>query len=361
MEREPQSTYTRLNDLFSERLPYTGFYRFLQWLEQTHPDYPPLGSTSFIRNDPVRLRPHAGMGFPASEFKGLEINPDENPASAPSIRTTFMGLYGVDSPLPTHYIDDIAQHREGYEAVEHFLDIFNHRILTQFYRIWRKHSYPATFESGGRDKISQSLLGLVGLGIPGTQEHIDTPLSRFLALLGIMRQPARTAEGIQALVNMVAPNTQARVIAHYLRRIPVPEARLGNQALLGDRPVIGGSGYDINSTVKIELFTDDQADAHGWLPPEHTLYHDLLTLLRVYLGWRLDAYITLTLPLKLLPAARLSARPAERSVYAGYTAVLGHNPERTTLNQQRKVTIPLGFYQGLRPNPVQRDVVNVDD
>lgn len=33
--------------------------------------------------------------------------------------------------------------------LETFLDIFNHRILTQFYRIWRKYSYPATFEAGG--------------------------------------------------------------------------------------------------------------------------------------------------------------------------------------------------------------------
>ncbi|VFS79569.1 Uncharacterized protein conserved in bacteria [Raoultella planticola] len=60
-----------------------------------------------------------------------------------------MGMYGVDSPLPTAYLDDITQRREGHEALQGFLDIFSHRILTQFYRIWRKYSYPATFEPGG--------------------------------------------------------------------------------------------------------------------------------------------------------------------------------------------------------------------
>jgi type VI secretion system protein ImpH len=97
--------------------------------------------------------------------------------------------------LPAAYLDDITQRREGHEALQGFLDIFSHRILTQFYRIWRKYSYPATFEPGGTDSISQSLLGLVGLGIPGTANHIATPVSRFLALLGVLRSPAKPRKG----------------------------------------------------------------------------------------------------------------------------------------------------------------------
>jgi type VI secretion system protein ImpH len=80
-----------------------------------------------------------------------------------------MGLYGVESPLPTHYIDDITQRREGYEATADFLDIFNHRLIAQYYRIWRKYSYPATFEEGGKDKTSQYLLGLAGSGLTAAQ------------------------------------------------------------------------------------------------------------------------------------------------------------------------------------------------
>jgi len=361
MERELQPAYTRLNDAIGKQLPYTGFYRFLQWLEQTHPQYPPLGSTSFISNDPVRLRPHPGMGFPASEFKGIEPHPDENLDSPPTVRTTFLGLYGVDSPLPTSYIDDIAQRRDGHEALEHFLDIFNHRILTQFYRIWRKHAYPATFAAGGSDKISQSLLGLVGLGIPGTAEHIDAPLSRFLALLGVMRQPARTAEGINALVNLLAPKTYSTVKPHYKRRIPVKAPNFDDGIDLGDRPVIGGFGYDINSMVEIRLTTEDRAEAQGWLPPNQSLYNDLLTMLRVYLGWRLDARITLTLPLRLLPAPRMTCQHSEQSVYMGYTAMLGHDPDHPAPDMPETVTVLLGNYQGLRPNPIRREVTHVDD
>jgi len=196
MARETQPPHSRLSPRMEADLTRMNFYRFCQLLEKQHPDRPPLGSTACPQDDAVRFSPWPGMGFPASELKSVEYSEDD--AAAPKVRTTFMGVYGVDSPLPTTYLDDISQRREGHEALQDFLDIFSHRILTQFYRIWRKYSYPATFERGGTDTISQSLLGLVGLGIPGTASHIATPVSRFLALLGVLRQPAKTQEGVQA-------------------------------------------------------------------------------------------------------------------------------------------------------------------
>ncbi|MHA3250094.1 type VI secretion system baseplate subunit TssG, partial [Yersinia pseudotuberculosis] len=47
------------------------FYRFCQLLEQ-QPGTLPLGSTNSPADDPVRFRPHPGMGFPVSELKALE-------------------------------------------------------------------------------------------------------------------------------------------------------------------------------------------------------------------------------------------------------------------------------------------------
>jgi type VI secretion system protein ImpH len=106
------------------------------------------------------------MGFPAAEIKGVELL--EHPHPPPTVRITFMGLYGVESPLPTHYIDDITQRREGYEAAADFLDIFNHRLITQYYRIWRKYSYPATLRKG-KDKPRSTCWGWQGLGLTVAQ------------------------------------------------------------------------------------------------------------------------------------------------------------------------------------------------
>ncbi|GAB3402850.1 type VI secretion system baseplate subunit TssG [Erwinia aphidicola] len=321
------------------------FYRFCQLLEKQHPDRPPLGSTACPQDDAVRFSPWPGMGFPSSELKSVEYSEDD--AAAPKVRTTFMGVYGVDSPLPTTYLDDISQRREGHEALQDFLDIFSHRILTQFYRIWRKYSYPATFERGGTDTISQSLLGLVGLGIPGTASHIATPVSRFLALLGVLRQPAKTQEGVQALVQLLAPETQARVSPYCLRPIEIsqPLGFYGEQDFLldGNAP-LGDEVMDTSSQLLIELFTDSESEAQGW-KPDGQLYQDFLVMLRVYLGWRFKAKIRLTVSTALLPVMPLGEAP----FWLGMSGVLGVEVGNIPDDVPQTFTTELGSYRGLQP------------
>lgn len=322
-------------------------YRFCQLLEQSAPGRPPLGSTARPADDPVRFRPDPGMGFPASELRAVEIDTAREDLPA-TVRTRLLGLYGVDSPMPTAWLDDIAQRREGHEALEAFLDIFNHRIFTQFYRIWRKYSYPASFEPGGTDATSQCLLGLIGLGIPGTRARIATPMSRFLALLSVMRLPTRNAEGILALVKLLAPNTQATVTAHWPRQVPLTRpASLSRQrkVLLSRGTPLGRRAVDVNSQLHLALFTEDPEEGERWLPGA-PLHADLLVLLRVYLGWRSTARLQLSVPLSSLPSPVLGQRP----LLLGRTAVLASsNP---ALPSNRLITINLGLYEGLEHDPL---------
>ena len=361
MEREPQSAYTRLKasgllESLDGRVAEANLYRFCQLLEKALPDHPPLGSTAHPGNDPVRFRPDPGMGFPASELRAIETDA-LNPQRPATVRTRLLGLYGVDSPMPSVFLDDIAQRREGHEALEAFLDIFNHRIFTQFYRIWRKYSYPATFEAGGTDATSQCLLGLIGLGIPGTAQQIATPVSRFLALLSVMRLPTRNAEGITALVKLLAPNTQAQVTPHWPLKIALEQP----PSLSRQRPVslsqgtpLGSAGFDANSQLRLTLHTDDTQEAEGWLPGGQ-LHSDLLVLLRVYLGWRCTAKLQLSLPVHSLPVPVLGHAP----IRLGMTGVLGLGSDAWQVAEHDTLTINLGRYQGLSINPHNRETQHV--
>lgn len=356
MEREPQSATARLIEQMREKLPYTQFYRFCQLLEQSQPDAPALGSHWQVKYDPVRFRPHPGMGFPASEFKRVEF-PDQAHLP-PTIRTTFMGLYGVESPLPTAYIDDITQRRDGHEAVSDFLDIFNHRMITQYYRIWRKYSYPATFVAGGRDRTSKYLLSLCGLGIDGCAETVATPVSRFLALTGMMRLPTRTSEGVVALVKLLAPDTQATVVAHDKLRIPLRN-RLAMSARqpvsMRSSPVMGTHAVDVNSQILLNLNTRNTDEAREWLPGGQ-LHTDLIALLHVYLGSRLHVRMQLSVLRSLLPDARLSCQPKESGVLLGRTAVMRTQRAVTaTPVNDTVITINLGRYQRVQENPHRRE------
>ncbi|WP_340611478.1 type VI secretion system baseplate subunit TssG [Xenorhabdus bharatensis] len=323
MDRESQPELTALITQLEDKLPLVNFYRFCQLIENLQPEKPGLGSTTNPDDDPVRFRPHPGMGFPVSELKKVETG-HESHGNTPSVRTTFLGLYGVESPLPPVYIDDIAQQREGTDAVTDFLDLFNHRLTTQFYRIWRKYSYPATFKAGGSDETSQYLLGLIGLGIPGCAKHIGTPVSRFLALLGTMRLPTRTSEGISSLIKLLAPNTEVEVIRHDRRRIAIDNpVRMScrSPVSLSHKPVLGRSSIDVNSQVLLVLKTQDPEEVRQWLPPDGQLHADLMTLLHAYLGSRVHARLQLRIPRELLPEAQLNVTTGQ-GVKLGQTAVM---------------------------------------
>lgn len=351
MGREAQSPHSRLSPRLEADLYRINFYRFCQLLEKRQPGRPLIGSTSHPADDPVRFAPHPGMGFPVSELKGIEYDENDN-GKPPVIRTTFMGIYGVDSPLPTTYLDDITQRRDGHEALQGFLDIFSHRVLTQFYRIWRKYSYPATFEPGGTDAISQSLLGLVGLGIPGTANHIATPVSRFLALLGVLRQPGKTQEGMQALVTLLAPDTTVQTRPYCLRPVEIsqPLGFYGDEDFLldGNMP-LGDEAMDANSQLLIALSTDNEQEAQGW-KPDGLLYQDFMVMLRVYLGWRFKAKITLTTATRLLAAPPLG----EGAFWLGMNGVLGAEEDTLAEDIPSAFTTELGYYSGMMPATQQQ-------
>ncbi len=109
MGREAQPPHSRLTPRLEADLPRINLPLLPAWKTASRPTAD--GGTSHPADDPV-LYPHPGMGFPASELKAVEYD-EADDSRPPVIRTTFMGLYGVDSPLPTAYLDDIAQHRKG--------------------------------------------------------------------------------------------------------------------------------------------------------------------------------------------------------------------------------------------------------
>lgn len=194
------------------------------------------------------------------------------------------------------------------------------------------------------DDTSQCLLGLVGLGIPGTAEQIATPVSRFLALLGTMRLPTRNAEGIRQLVSLLAPDTLSTVISPDPVKVPV-ESRSGlgkaNRVSLSQRATLGRTGKEACSRILLMLATDNPQEAQGWLPGGQ-LHTDLMVLLRVYMGYRSDVRLRLTVPVSCLPEPRLGK--ASR-VQLGRTGVLGLKRDRPTTRTH--LTVSLGTCEGL--------------
>lgn len=186
-----------------------------------------------------------------------------------------------------------------------------------------------------------------GVPLPGTTQHIASPASRFLALTGVLRQPGKTQQGIQALVTLLAPETTVRVSPYSLRPVAIsqPLGFYGDDDFLldGNMP-LGDEAMDASSQLLVALTTDNPAEAQGW-KPDGPLFRDFLILLRVYLGWRFRADITLTAPTRLLAVPPLGDEP----FWLGMNGVLGVGEGESEDDIPQTFTTELGTYTGLQP------------
>ena len=333
------------------RAPRMNFFQLCQLLELHAPQQPLLGSRDTPESEPVRFRPLPKVGFPGTEMAKVELD-DDRPHSPPSIRTTFLGLYGVNAAIPHHFIEDIVLRREGSEAVAAFLDMFNHRIAALFYRSWRKYRYPVGFRPGGEDEMSRYLLCLAGFGIGNAERKQGLSPARLLALLGLLTQRTRTADGLAGVIRQLLPGADVIVKEFHpvWVRLEQPQG-LGSKANAGILPrgladghVLGRGVLDRTQTVQVTIRPADAAQANDILP-DARLHRDMLNLLRVYLGYKVDAELRMEVSAMTAPPLALG----KASVADGVVQVRPRLAWSTLLKpaNDRIVTIPLGRYSGL--------------
>ena len=289
------------------------FMRFCELIELAAPNLPSLGSTDSLANEPVRFRSHARLGFPSKEIDAVEIDYDDT-SKPPAIRTTFLGLYGVDARMPSYFIDEVAQNRDGAEPLSGFLDMFHHRIATQFYRAWRKYRFPAGFAKGGTDDVSRYLLSLVGLGIghPAIEQTVGT--RKLLSMLGLASQRTRTAEGLAGVLQHAVPDATITVTEFHPVWIQLNEFE---PTALGESCVLGRGFYDRGNCARVVIAPTTAESVLG-LTPGHEVHAEIMALLSFYLGYEANAHLEMHVAPELMPKAVLSSD----QVSLGYTTQL---------------------------------------
>jgi type VI secretion system protein ImpH len=268
-----------------------------------------------------------------------------------------MGLYGVDTAMPPHMIDDIVQREEGHEVVEAFLDRFHHRLVTLLYRAWKKYRYAESFRPGGSDAHSRNLLCVVGFGWGGKPERAGVPDSRMLALLGLLNLKTRTPEGLAGVVALAVPGVDVRVDEFFPAvtgagqprpltsdRVMRPEAEarkgLGRDYVLGRRLAYR------SRAVRVTLRPDNAQHAHDLLPGAW-LHRELMAFVQLYVGVKADVHLRMEVSSRLAPVPRIGIAPAGPAPRLRWTTVL-------PAEEERMIIIPLGVREAFPappPNP----------
>ena len=90
----------------------------------------------------------------------------------------FMGLTGPMGVLPTFYTEKLIEEflrcrrlkRDSIPPLAAFLDLFNHRLVSLFYRAWDKYHPFSAWDRGVREPLDRAVFSLAGLRLPATRE-----------------------------------------------------------------------------------------------------------------------------------------------------------------------------------------------
>lgn len=209
-------------------------------------------------DEPARLMASDRMAAPLGEVVAIDIVADQA-----QVEATVLGLAGTSAALPPFYSEIQLQRRRLRDrAMADFLNIFDHRALSFFWRASAKYSWPLAAERGaGNDAVTRALLALAGLATPGARDRLSTddrtlvPLTHHLSgqrrSAGSLALVLRHQLGLDVRVIEAEPTWMALPLAEqsHLGQQGLANARLGGIDATGmgavDAAMLGGAVLDV--------------------------------------------------------------------------------------------------------------------
>lgn len=303
------------------------FFQAVNVLQRLAPERAAIGGFADPREESVRLTTASRVAFPASELQGLDAT-----ASPPRMTVNFMGLTGPQGALPLAYSLYAAERvRAGDTALKEFLGLFDHRMLSLFYRAWEK-THPDVTHGGDRDWMTRHLLDLIGLGGEAMRDRLPIPDDALLFYAGILALPTRPAAALEQLLGdyFGVPVAVEQFVGAWYALDGGAQTALGDEssgaAPLGLGAVAGDEIWDQQSRVRVRLGPLTRREYDAFLPGG-SAHEPLRALTRFYANDLIDFEIQLVLDRDAVPAVRLGDDAA----------------------------LPLGWCTWLRTQPMDRD------
>jgi type VI secretion system protein ImpH len=354
--------------LFAEGYAFD-FFQAVRILERLAPERRPVGRGGPPRQEVVRFRAYQSLSFPPSSIYELARPAPQLPV--PVMIVSFMGLTGPSGVLPRHYTELIlrlqreADEQEKY-ALRDWFDLFNHRLISLFFRAWEKYRFYIPYERSrygqtvqveeGRaelDDFTRCLFSLAGLGVPTLRNRLRVSCweekdglkqERVLAQVddlillhysGFLAQRTRNTVGLEALLQeyfQLAVRVR-QFQGQWLRLGPENQSRVGSGAgnnQLGVNIVTGERVWDVQSKFRIRIGPLRYGQFSELLPdrtpvPERKTFFLLAHLVRFYVGPEFDFDVQLVLQAAEIPECQL-AEGANFSPRLGWNTWISSQP-----------------------------------
>ena len=282
-------------------------------------------------NESARFQANPSLGFPASEIQSLDWpEHGERPAQ---MKVNFMGLCSPSGVMPIPYTELILERaQEKDNGFRDFLDIFNHRLISLFYRAWEKYRFFVRYERREPDSLTPLLMSFVGIGTKGLaarQEIADESLLFYAGLLG--RHP-RSALALKQILSdyFAVPVEVEQFVGKWIRLDPSNQTEFKEAERITERlgygAVVGDEVWNTQSSVRVRLGPLSHERYLDFLPrPEAKGYRLLQSMLNFYCGMEIDFEVQLVLDRNQTPGLRLTTEESTNSLL-GWTTWIKNAP-----------------------------------
>lgn len=175
------------------------FFQLVRLIEKLYPEHTRMGKFTSPLSEPVRFTAAPSLSFPPSQVSGYKHN-DGGPDS---VEVAFMGLNVINGPMPRSYTETLLERKRAKDrATLAFFDLFNHRMLSLFYRAWARYRLFIAYEraEGTEHEITERLYDLIGMGTPGLRDRMDVPDESALFFAGLLGHKVRSVEALRQIL-----------------------------------------------------------------------------------------------------------------------------------------------------------------
>jgi type VI secretion system protein ImpH len=329
--------------LFEESYDFD-FFQAVRLLQRMEPQRARVGRQGPPQSEAVRFGARISLSFPPSSIYDLRRPTSSRPV--PVMVQAFMGLTGPSGVLPQHYTELLYKIERDVRtpekhALRDWLDLFNHRLVSLFYRAWEKYRFYIPFERGDYDgaepdPFTNALFSLIGLGSPHlrgrlrivARDEVDEygePRERVLARIedlvllyfgGLLGHRPKCAVALEAMLqdHFQITTRVEQFVGQWLKLEPPSRSRLsgalGNNEL-GVSAVAGRRVWDRQSKFRVRLGPLTYAQFIEFLPDrspirERKTFFLLAHLVRLYADPGLDFDVQLVLRAEDVPACHLT-------------------------------------------------------
>jgi type VI secretion system protein ImpH len=293
-----------------DKEPYSiQFFQAVRLLERLYPDRHPVGLFVSPKSEVVQFSSVPTLSFPASEIHDLQHNKD----GSTTVFVNFMGLSAAVGVLPHAYTEFLIERaRVKDRGPADFFDLFNHRMISLFYRGWQKYRFYIAYErtGAGDDVISSRLMDLLGLGTESLARRMDIADDACMYYVGLLGQRRPTAQGLKQLLEdyFEVPVVVEQFTGTWRRLPPDNLTFLRDTGAfcerLGQGTIVGHEAWDQHGAITVRLGPMTFDRYREFLPGARANI-ELRSWLRLYTNREFDFVVQLVLERQEVPRMQL--------------------------------------------------------